>query len=207
MWATLASQYIGKDRWYLEALGIGADAQWDTFFAAYKAKIKDPLLNAASKDIVWRSRTDEAVPYVAQLATQKETTVSDRLRYFRSFDFNPGPAKSKLLLNMLQFNNSGDTSLSRLVLHALDVKTIKGSALAQKALQDLLKSVPATPEYIELITRYELKSENNELLHLAISKYQEPMGRNAAGLLLKYGGSLLPYRLSIQKTLPHQMPF
>src|SRR6478735_3471984 len=34
LWATLATQYDGKDRWYLEALGIGADRQWNSFFKA-----------------------------------------------------------------------------------------------------------------------------------------------------------------------------
>jgi putative membrane-bound dehydrogenase-like protein len=43
LWTTLAKQYDGKDRWYLEALGIGADKQWDKFFAVYKEEIKDPL--------------------------------------------------------------------------------------------------------------------------------------------------------------------
>jgi hypothetical protein len=34
LWATLATQHNGKDRWYLEALGIGADKQWDAYFKA-----------------------------------------------------------------------------------------------------------------------------------------------------------------------------
>ncbi|MGZ8559165.1 MAG: PVC-type heme-binding CxxCH protein, partial [Chitinophagaceae bacterium] len=54
LWTTLAVQHDGKDRWYLEALGIGADKQWDKFFAAYLTKTKDPLQSAASRDIVWR---------------------------------------------------------------------------------------------------------------------------------------------------------
>ncbi|PWU02153.1 MAG: dehydrogenase, partial [Bacteroidetes bacterium] len=37
LWAQLASQYDGKDRWYLEALGIAADGQWSQFFAAWLA--------------------------------------------------------------------------------------------------------------------------------------------------------------------------
>ncbi len=193
LWATLASQHDGKDRWYLEALGIGADKQWNSFFDAYKTKVKDPTQSAASRDIVFRARTDEAVPYLAQLASQKETPVNDRLRYFRAFDFNTGPLKSKLLLNMLEFNRSNDTTLNRLVLHALDTKTVKGSALAQKALQDLLRSVPASPEYLELVRRYELKTENKTLLDLAINKYQELMGREAADLLLKSGGSQMAW--------------
>ena len=35
LWADLAVQHDGKDRWYLEALGIGADKQWDLFFSAW----------------------------------------------------------------------------------------------------------------------------------------------------------------------------
>ncbi|MDB5250554.1 MAG: c-type cytochrome [Segetibacter sp.] len=189
LWATLASKH-NSDRWYLEALGIGADGQWDSFFAAYKSRVKDPLQNAASKDIVWRSRTDLAVPYLAQLASQREVPVNARLRYFRAFDFNPGPLKSKLLVDMIAAN-SNDTSINRLVLHALDVNTVKGSLIAQNALNKLLRSVPGTPEYIELVRRYELKTENKQLLELAISKYRQGMGRDAAGLLLKYGGGPL----------------
>jgi putative heme-binding domain-containing protein len=76
-------------------------------------------------------------------------------------------------------------------LHALDVNTVKGSLIAQNALNKLLRSVPGTPEYIELVRRYELKTENKQLLDLAISKYRQGMGRDAAGLLLKYGGGPL----------------
>src|SRR5262249_44337744 len=31
IWADLAMQHDGRDRWYVEALGIGADKQWDEF--------------------------------------------------------------------------------------------------------------------------------------------------------------------------------
>jgi HEAT repeat protein len=34
LWAQLAKQYDGKDRWYLEAVGIGADKQWGKFYPA-----------------------------------------------------------------------------------------------------------------------------------------------------------------------------
>jgi HEAT repeat protein len=131
LWATLAMQHDGKDRWYLEALGIGADKQWDSFFKAYLAKVKDPLQLSASRDIVWRARTDEAVPYLAQLASDKNTLLHDRLRYFRAFDFNTGPAKSAYLLKMISDNTSDDIALNKLVLHALDArnsKTISDSA-------------------------------------------------------------------------------
>ena len=188
LWATLAIQHDGKDRWYLEALGIGADKQWDKFFAAYLTKIKDPLQSVASRDIVWRARTDKAVPYIAALASDNNEPLNNRLRYFRAFDFNTGPAKSKLLLKMIQNNSINDIALNKLVLHHLDIKTVTQTAAAQKALKDVLQSVTGTDEYVELVSRYAVKAENHNLLQLAISKHDEPIGKNAAALLLQLGG-------------------
>jgi putative heme-binding domain-containing protein len=117
--------------------------------------------------------------------------LNNRLRYFRAFDYNEGPESSGLLLKMIENNKSEDTSINRLVLHHLDVKTVKGSSLAQNALKKLLNAVEGKPEYIELVQRYELKSENERLLELAINKPNESIGKNAAGLLLKFGGTPL----------------
>jgi len=195
LWATLAGEYDGKDRWYLEALGIGADGQWDNFFKAYAAKVKDPLQNNATRDIVWRSRTDEAVPYIAQLASEQNTPINNRLRYFRAFDFNTGSLKSKLLVKMIEDNKTSDTAINKLVLHALDIKTVKQSPVAQKALIRVIASVKETPEYIELVKRYEVRSENPNLLQLAIHKKNEGTGRDAAGLLLALGGKQLAWNV------------
>jgi putative membrane-bound dehydrogenase-like protein len=191
LWTTLAKQYDGKDRWYLEALGIGADKQWDKFFAAYLNNGKDPLQTDASKDIVWRARTAAAIPYLATLADDKQTALSARLKYFRAFDFNTGPLKAKLLLKMIENNSSNDVALNKLVLHALDIKTVTQSAVAQKALADVLQSLSGTDEYIELVRRYEVRSQNNNLLQLAINKPHEGIGRDAADLLLHLGGAQL----------------
>src|SRR6185436_19731043 len=40
LWAQLAAKHDGKDRWYLEALGIGADKQEEKFFAAWLKEAK-----------------------------------------------------------------------------------------------------------------------------------------------------------------------
>lgn len=191
LWATLAMQHDGKDRWYLEALGIGADKQWNTFFKAYLNQVKDPLQSAASKDIVWRARTDEAVPYLARLASDNNVPVQNRLRYFRAFDFNTGPAKSSYLLKMITDNASNDIALNKLVLHALDVKTVRQSTAAQKALAGVIESVQRTPEYIEFVKQYNVKTENKNLLRLAIDSANTGLGRNAARLLLTFNGNAL----------------
>jgi len=189
LWVTLAKQYDGKDRLYLEALGIGADGQWDNFFAAYKKEVNDPLQSEASKNIVWRARTDAALPYLSALALAPQVALNERLKYFRAFDFNTGTLKSKLLVKMIEDNTTNDTAINKLVLHALDIQTVKKSTVAQNALKNVLLSVNGTDEYNELIERYEVKTENENLLKLALNKPHQSVGRNAAGLLLKLGGS------------------
>ena len=85
LWTALAMQHDGKDRWYLEALGISADDQWDKFFTAYLAKVKDPLQTDAGRDIVWRARTEKALPYIAALASDNNTPINNRLTVFPGF--------------------------------------------------------------------------------------------------------------------------
>lgn len=192
LWSTLAREYDGTDRWYLEALGISADRQWDSFFKAWLAKTNNnPLQTQADKDIVWRARTDEAIPYLAQLAADNNTPIAARLRYFRAFDFNTGTAKNAVLVKMIENNKTNDVALNKLVLHALDNKTVAQSAVAQKALTQVLAAVQRTPEYIELVSRYQVKTENPNLLQLAIDSNQHNIGRSAARVLLEQGGGQL----------------
>ena len=191
LWATLATQHNGKDRWYVEALGIGADKQWDIFFAAYLTKIQNPLLTEASRDIVWRARTQLAVPYIVTLAGDNKEPLKNRLRYFRALDFNAGAVKEKLLLQMIIDYKDKGLGLNKQVLHSLDIKTVKQSPVAQIALQQVLQSINGTDEYIELVSRFEVKSQNQNLLQLAINKPNEPVGKNAADLLFKLGGATM----------------
>ena len=189
-WAKLAGEHHGSDRWYLEALGIGADRQWDAFFTAWLQKTPDPLLTPASRDIVWRSRTRLSLPYLFALASDDKIPLPDRLRYFRAFDFQQGNAKSAYLLKMLSENKAQNMELNKLVLHALDRKTVENSPVAKKALQDIIVTVRGTREYLDLVNRYRIRSENKYLLDLAIGKNSEETGRDAAGLLLDLGGAL-----------------
>ncbi|MEJ0102046.1 MAG: c-type cytochrome [Bacteroidota bacterium] len=195
LWAKLAEQYDGKDRWYLEALGIGADRQWDSFLTAYISAVKDPLQNNAGRDIIWRARNEAAVPLLAKLASDSSVILKERLKYFRAFDFHNGPAKSDMLLAMLKDNGNRDIALDKLVLHLLDFKTVSTSAVAQKALKSVLSPITDTLEYMELVRRYHVNSENNNLLELAMQKPDKDIGSDAAGLLLAQKGGALIWKI------------
>jgi putative membrane-bound dehydrogenase-like protein len=104
LFAALASKHDGKDRWYLEAIGIGAGKRWDECLAAYleKAGGADEVLKTeAGRDIVWRSRAKQTPSLLAKIIQDKATTEEQKPRYFRSFDFLKGPEKDEALKSLL----------------------------------------------------------------------------------------------------------
>jgi hypothetical protein len=100
LWAQLAAQHDGKDRWYLEALGIGADNQWDKFFDAWLAEAGDKWNTPAGRDIVWRSRSRKTPALLVKLINDKGLSAKERDHYFRSLDFITGPEKDAAMAEL-----------------------------------------------------------------------------------------------------------
>ncbi|MFT4549860.1 MAG: hypothetical protein ACI9UA_004249 [Pseudoalteromonas tetraodonis] len=101
LWAELALQHDGKDRWYLEALGIGSDLHADARFAAWSAKIGDKWKSDAGRDVIWRSRSTKAPAYLAKIIKDKSIADHASPRYMRAFDFHKGEEKKKALESLL----------------------------------------------------------------------------------------------------------
>jgi putative membrane-bound dehydrogenase-like protein len=101
LWVDLAAQYEGKDRWYLEALGIGADNQWDSFLDAWLATPGLRWDTLAGRDIIWRSRGKKTPSLLAQIIKRPGLDPQARDHYFRSLDFVSGPEKDAALIDLL----------------------------------------------------------------------------------------------------------
>jgi putative membrane-bound dehydrogenase-like protein len=186
IWVDLAGQYDGKDRWYLEALGIGAADQWDQFFAAYLAKNPDPTQTPEGRDIIWRSRSENSLPFLVKLASDNSKDLKSRLRYFRAFDFIPGKKKTEAMLGMLTSNKNNDVALNAVILQGLDVKEVQRSPVAKEALNNVVKSVYGTKTYIDLTQRYNLKKEAPQLLKMAIDKPDDALAADAINLIFEF---------------------
>ena len=100
LWTHLALQHDGKDRWYLEALGIGADKQWDRFFDAWLAEVGDKWNTSAGRDIVWRSRSRKTPALLVKIINDKNMNAKERDHYFRSLDFIAGPEKDAAMADL-----------------------------------------------------------------------------------------------------------
>lgn len=186
LWVQLAGEYDGKDRWYLEALGIAAADQWDNFFDAYVAKFPDPLSTPQGRDIVWRSRSDKSLTYLVKLASDESAPLQSRLRYFRAFDFNNSRAKNSAMLAMISNNKKNDPQLNAILLQGLDTKIVKGSPVAQRALKSVVKSTYGTKTYIDLVERYSLSQEAPALLKMALNNPEDKQAAAAINLVLQF---------------------
>ena len=100
LWTELAKQYDGKDRWYLEALGIGAELRWSECFAEYMKSAKDAL-PAAKLDIVWRSRAPEAAAEIAKMLTDYNLPAAEVPRLLRSLDFHSSADRTLAMAALL----------------------------------------------------------------------------------------------------------
>jgi len=100
LWAALARQHDGKDRWYLEALGLAMDGQENAFFDAWLADVGDKWNSPAGRDIVWRSRASKAPGLLVKLITDKNTTAPEKEHYLRALDFIKGAEKDAALVEI-----------------------------------------------------------------------------------------------------------
>ena len=101
LWATIAMQYSGKDRFYLEALGIGAQGNEDAFFEAWMNLVNDDWNTPAERDIIWRSRSKFTPAKLVLFIKDPSIDESEKNRYRRALDFLEGPEKDAALLQLL----------------------------------------------------------------------------------------------------------
>lgn len=182
IWTTLANQYDGKDRWYLEALGVSADNQWDSFFANYIAKAGEKWkTNAAAKDLVWRSRSTDNIFRLAELAKSEP----NNLRYFRAFDFQTNPEKTKVLMGMLDGGNASGEVMT-LVFKHLDVNIAKQDPLFKSLLPKVLTGIKNQTDYLDLVKRYEIKNQSDRLSAMVMN--DSVLGNEAAKIQIKLNG-------------------
>ena len=101
LWADLATRHDGKDRWYLEALGLASDLNADACFEAWLAKVGGKWNTPAGRDLVWRVRAKAAPGYLVKILKDEKIPAESHPRYVRALDFHSGPEKDKALESLL----------------------------------------------------------------------------------------------------------
>ncbi len=188
LWAQLAVQHDGDDRWYLEALGIGAYGQWDLYFDEWLNEVGSGWNTEAARDIVWRSRADVAVPMLSELIKDSSIDTEKKRRYFRAFDFHTSPQVQQELVSILGGDLPDQQRLDILALNHLDRSSLEASAKVRTALDGALEATRSTYEFIDLVEKFELTTENDELISLMLAHPDSSLGVSAAQMAVQYGG-------------------
>ncbi len=184
LWAQLASKHDGKDRWYLEALGIGADRHWQSYFDAWLTSVGADWNNPEGRDIVWRARAPAAIPLLAELITDVETDSVGRLRYFRAFDFHVDPLKNDVLLSLLEVDHPDQVQIRALALQHVDAQRVTLTPPLRRAIDETLEDMEGTWPYVDLVERFQLTDKKTALLELALQSNGDVAAR-AARLLVE----------------------
>ncbi len=181
LWTQLALHYEGKDRWYLEALGIGAHGNDETFFATWKEKVGKDWNTPANRDIVWRSRSKAAMPLLAELI--KSSNEQEMLRYYRAFDFQTDPSKQQVLAQLVQ------QTQGKKVLYALkhiDAAHLKMTPPIRTALNQVLDEQKGKSDFVELVSSFKIENKAGDLLTLGLQVPDSTVGKEAIQVLVDW---------------------
>lgn len=194
LWKQLAFSEIGKDRWAMEALGIGSD-----LFAKGRmeeANKQDGVASAPSDEILhqlmMRMRF-EGIPSLLAKALTWGSEVQDKgppvmmkvqplqaLRALQLLQYKYPEQVSEAALTVFMKGNN-DAALATTAL--LDRNTITSNPEAQTRLDALLKPVIGKPEFITLVEKLNLTGFEKELLDYITTHPNAPESVNAARLI------------------------
>ena len=186
LWADLAEQYAGDDRWYLEALGIAATDDWDACIDAWLKRVGDKWKTPAGLDIVWRSRAKQTPELLGQILSAAANDESAQ-RYLRAFDFLAGSPSKESALTQLAFGPSSDTTSTYVIAEAINrVQSIdfQQNPEYRTALNRVLSRAEGTQGFVSLVERFSLEDRYKDLIALAEAKPGEQVGIEAARVLL-----------------------
>jgi len=151
LWTDMAQQYEVKDRWYLEALGISADNQWDTYFAAWQNKVGNEWNSQAGRDIVWRSRAKAAMPMLASIVQDNNIDPEKNLKFFRAFDFQTDSSKQRILLSLLNGNHPKQKSINVYALLQIDTSKLVMTKELAGTVENSLETVKGSQLFLDLL--------------------------------------------------------
>ncbi|MEA3208958.1 MAG: hypothetical protein QOE70_2015 [Chthoniobacter sp.] len=184
MWAALALQHDGKDRWYLEALGIGAVGNEDACFDAWLAAVGSNWNTPAGRDIIWRLRSAKAAGYLAKIIADQNLPAGEKPRFLRAFDFLPAsPEKTKALAQLATVGGVAD-EISREVLIRLKGADLKEYPDVATAIKGALERAKGTAQFVELVRDFGAAGQGSALLDTALALGNDPAAGDALKLVL-----------------------
>lgn len=188
IWVQLAQQLPENDRWYLEALGIGADRFPDDRFAAWAESAGTNWDTPAGRQIVWRSRSPQAISYLQQIIQQTDSA-SQAAPYFRAMHFHPDGKTQVVLEQILGGSHPDQDGIASLAMQSMNPNRIRKSPALVQKLDGILDGMLASDvkAYLGIVEGVGYHESSPELYQIAMRGIQAETGKKAVWLLNDFG--------------------
>jgi putative heme-binding domain-containing protein len=179
----LALQFDGKDRWYLEAMGIAARGREDALYAKLKSEHK--LSSVAFSQIVWELRPKSALPDLVATLNNASASLSDRTTALESLGAMQWPEAARALEAFIVSAGAPPQLTDRAFgLYSHQLFSMWTDARTSQGLPAVMRKAFATPstqsEAAAVAEALEDPAYIPDLLNLAKSESATPESRAAA---------------------------
>jgi putative membrane-bound dehydrogenase-like protein len=181
--AQLVSQFDGKDRWYLEAIGIAARGREDALYA--KLKSAGTLSSTAFSQIVWELRPKSALPDLAGTLNNASAALPDRTAALETLGAMQWPDAARALESFIVSSGAPPQLADRAFgLYSHQLFSMWTDARTSPGLPAVMRKAFATPstqsEAASVAEALEDPAYVPDLLNLAKSESATPESRAAA---------------------------
>ena len=188
IWANLALQYDGQDRWYLEALGIGAYWHDELYFDAWKEKAGQNWMTKSGKDIVWRMRSEATLPLLVEMIKDPNVNEAELPRYFRSFHFKSVEKRDPYIASLLEVDHPLKEKIAAYALGQLSDQYVMQKPSVRTKIKSILPSIEGAPEWLSAVKSLKLKGQTPQLLDFFLKNEDSSLSNEAAQLFFDLGG-------------------
>ncbi len=194
LWAQLATQHDGADKWYLAACSNGANLNWEACFNAYMDLVGEKWNTAGGRDLIWISRAKKSADYIAQILGGS-LPASEKLRFVRALDYQPSEEQRqqalKKFLSGASATDSDAAASNRLVMevikHVKDFDFASAAAPVKAAVAGFLNGNRDSKEYFAFLERFNVPEEKAHLLETGLNKAGTVEAATAFKALIKMG--------------------
>lgn len=202
IWAMLAFQYDGHDRWYLEALGIAAEGRWDACLREMQ-RLKANSMNfgrqapsgwhasPAARDVWWRSRGAETSAKLAAIIADPQTPLAELPRYFRALDFQTHEPLQAAVAGLAFDEHASLSAEQATLVRAEALNRLDGCDLSQDAarlaaLDKTLDACRGTGQFVRLVEKFRTLHRFAELLTLAQEAAESQLAVDSLAVLYSH---------------------
>ena len=188
VWAELAAQHDGKDRWYLEALGIGSDLRAEECYKAWMSAEGDWDINAG-RDILWRIRAPQAAEQLGSIIADRSLSLDETDRYFRSLEYHASKDRNAALKRLisskspLRENQADADAIIVRAVERMDGEEHLSDPKVRAAIDRHIDRSKGTTEYLQLIKTFQSDGLPEKLGDIMTSDSDDSMKVEAAAML------------------------